>query len=867
MRVARALSLLAVLGTTACTEPVFKADTGDTGNGAPALTVDVPAPGSAFDAGDSVRVAGFVVDDRDASDDVVIRVAGDVSGDLGAARPAVDGNWERTVAVGAGDTTLIVTATDREGAETQVDVALTVYDPSVNNAPSTPVFHLEPAAPRTGDPVRVVIDAESVDPDGFPVSYDISWTIDGAPFASGEGIGPDTLFRGQAVHVEVRGNDGVVSSEVAVADLVVANAAPEGAFVSVFPDGDPTVESDLVCVVSGLFDREDDALLLNYSWTVAGTPAGSDMILPAGAAHAGEDIVCTVLADDGFAVSEFSSIVFQIGNAAPTPPVVSVFPAAPTDTDDLLCEVTVDSWDPDGDPVLYDYAWYRDGDYAGFLEPTLPSSVTTRDQMWTCEVTATDIGGLSSAVGRATTRILPAWSGTQSASEAWATIDGRTASGSFGKSISIVGDVDGDLVDDLLVGAPGERSGAGMMYLFSGADLGGASTVSDAAASWFGTRGGWSLGGYRAVSAPGDLDGDGYADLLFAATEADANGTNSGEVYLVYGSPALGTNNDVAGRSDWSFYGSSNDLVGARLATGDIDGDGIVDMMVSAPGASGTARNAGAVMFLRGEGGRLSGHVDAAAVDRFVYGDGELDELGWTLRYVGDVNDDGYGDVFTTAMYADVNGSESGTGSLLTGGPVITGTSTASSVAEAQFFGATAGDRLGYDASGEMDLDGDSRPDLILGVYQDDTFGTDAGSILLYRGRSRWASSYQMTDADLAIGGELAGGRFGHVFGNPGDLDGDRTADLVIGALFANPDGLASQGATYVLSGPDVSMVPTAGALWRSAGEATGDLYGDAVGFGAGDLDGDGRNDFAVGAHTRDTTATDAGRVYVWRGR
>jgi hypothetical protein len=274
------------------------------------------------------------------------------------------------------------------------------------------------------------------------------------------------------------------------------------------------------------------------------------------------------------------------------------------------------------------------------------------------------------------------------------------------------------------------------------------------------------------------------------------------------------------------------------------------------------------VAVFSGGGARLSGSAVHADADWRIYGDAELDELGWTLKLVGDVDADGYEDFFVTALYADAGGSEAGAGALVRGGRIPSSDQALAVAADARFLGDAEGDRMGYDALGGVDTNADGTPDLLVAEYQDDSGGVDAGQVHVFHGRPRFATSYDPADADHSVVGDEASARFGHVMSNPGDLDNDGTEDVLIGALFASPTGLAYQGAAYVLLGADVESVASSSAVdWRSYGEAASDLYGDALSSGRGDVDGDGAPDFAVGAQGDDSGGDGAGRVYIWRGR
>ncbi|MFZ5481271.1 MAG: Ig-like domain-containing protein [Myxococcota bacterium] len=832
-------------------------DTGEA-NTAPALTIDSPADGAAYDLGDVVTVAGFVADDRDEPTAVAVTVNDE------AATVGEDGTFSVDLTLDAGEHTLSVTATDSEGLSSTATRTVSVSAVPVDEAPTAPVVHVEPGDPITGDTLSVVIDAESVDPEGANVTYTFSWTADGVAAGEGETAGPVT--RGQEWVVTVVASDGALSSEAATASVTAGNAAPTGTGVTLSPAA-PTVADTIACAVEGVADAEGDAVTETYAFTVDGVAAGDGTAtLQAGAAAAGQSVVCDVTLDDGWDAVTLSSDALVVVNTAPGAPTVEVTPVEPADTDDLACAVVADAVDPDGDALTYTYAWSVDGVATGYATETIPADETHRDEVWTCEVVASD-GAASGPAASASVTIGLAWSGDEAASAAWGTIDGAVASGAFGKAIALPGDMDGDGLSELVVSANGESSSAGAVYLFAGADLGGAITTADAIASWDGEHAEGQLGGFRAVAAPGDLDDDGVADFMFAAPDADANGDGSGIAYLFHGGGSWGLDADP-GDADWTVGATANDQVGPRLLAMDLDGDAYEEIVVSAPGDSVNAREAGTVAIFEGTGGRRSGATTTADADQRIFGDAESDELGWTLKDIGDVDGDGYADLFTTSIYADPSGSSSGTGGLVLGGVGIGGSGVLADVATALFTGDAENDRMGYDAVGRVDLDEDGVEDLLVAEYQDDAAATDAGAVYVFLGRGRWATSYAGVDADHAILGDGASSRFGHVMSSPGDLDSDGRDDLLIGALFASPTGLSYQGAAYLISSPDWASASSAADLaWSSYGEAASDLYGDALGVGRADLDGDGRNDFVVGAQGHDTGGTSAGRVYLWRGR
>jgi hypothetical protein len=865
------LALLLPLGGCAAGDAGDTAGGTDVPDGAPALTLESPRDGEAFAEGATVTIAGAVEDDRDAAATLTVTVSTDLDGTVATPDIADDGSFTTPVTITPGDEALTVTVVDSAGNVASATVNITLAGDAVDDPPTAPTLHVLPTMPVSGDTLLAILDTPPEDPEGVAVAVAYLWsmgdgTTDPTEFSSDAAVDGDSVVRGQVWVVEAWGNDRTQDGAHGSATVTIANAPPTavGAFITPFDAG---LDDPLVCNIFSPSDAEDDPITYTYGWTVAGVAAGDGTAtLAAGIAEEGQDVVCSATLDDGFDTTTVQSGPIQIGNDPPGAAGVAIEPASPADTDDLACTIASPAEDPDGDPLVYTYTWSRDGVATGFTTPDIAAAETHRDEVWTCAVTATDPDGLS-GTGTASVTIGPAFAGAVSASDADVTISGGVANGAFGKTVAFVGDLDGDSLSELLIGANGEDDSDGVVYLFAGASLTGALTTADALGSWDGTYEDGQLGGFRSVAVPGDLDHDGATELWFAAADADDNGSGSGVAYLVYGGGTLADHADPAD-ADWSFTATAGDQAGARLAAGDLDGDGESELFVAAPGASDGGTASGTVAVFAGDATRRSGASTSADADWLVTGAAAGDGLGWTVKTVGDVDGDGYVDAVFGAMYADGAGSESGEAGLVLGGPGRTGTSSLATAAATRFAGDAAGDRLGYDVVGEIDLDEDGTEDLLVGAYQDDGGAVDAGAVFVYLGRAGWASAYGPGDADSQIEGSTAAGRFGHVMATPGDLDGDGVGDVLIGALFDDPDGLAYQGAAYLLGGPDWAAPRTdADIPWQAGGEDAGDLFGDALAVGRGDVSGDGADDFAVGAQGHDTAALAAGRVYVWFGR
>ncbi len=410
-----------------------------------------------------------------------------------------------------------------------------------------------------------------------------------------------------------------------------------------------------------------------------------------------------------------------------------------------------------------------------------------------------------------------------------------TAGLRFGVAASALEDQNDDGYWELLIGAPGYQAAgqdAGRVYLW----FGGVALRLNADRTWVGQPG-EQFG--HAVARIGDVNGDGRPDFAVGAPYADNAGQDAGRVYIFYGGNQISATPDriLEGRRAGERFGWS------ITALGDFNGDGRDDFAVGAPYSDAGAVENGAVYVFYGRNGHPNATPDLTVTGTLAY-----ERFGWAVaaadRFLG-------GSARCLAVGAPSTGS--GAGSRQGAVYVFQGTTSPSpgpnTTANLVLYSSateTAQNAFGFSVAGVGNFGGDSAPDLAVGIPNYSGGALDRGRVEIFFGGTGADAS-----ADRYANGANAGDRLGWSVAGVGDVTGTVADDVVIGAPYDNTRA-ASAGRAFIWAGGS-GNVTSAGALPTvdpgalQPGTAAGDLFGSWCAW-AGDIDGDGLDDFVVGA-------------------
>ncbi len=421
------------------------------------------------------------------------------------------------------------------------------------------------------------------------------------------------------------------------------------------------------------------------------------------------------------------------------------------------------------------------------------------------------------------------------------TAESKQAGAFFGSSVSTAGDVNGDGYSDIIVGAYKYDNGQtdeGCALVYHGSSAGPSTTAnwtaeSDQADANFG----------NCVSTAGDVNGDGYSDVIVGAPWYDNGQTDEGRAYVYHGA-STGLNTIA----DWTAESDQADRFGYSVSTaGDVNGDGYSDVIVGASGYDNGEADEGRAYVYHGSLAGLSTTADWTAESNQAFS-----QFGQSVSTAGDVNGDGYSDVIIGAAYS--NNHNRGWAFVYQGSSAGLSNTVAWSAESDQ-----AGDRYGRSVSTAGDVNGDGYSDVIVGAPEYNNQLNEAGRAFVFYGTSTGVS----TTANWTAKPLRAYAGFGHSVTTAGDVNGDGYSDIIVGAP-SYDNGQTIEGRVYIFYGASAGLSSTPGD-WIAASDQADAWFGYSVGT-AGDVNGDGYSDVIVGAPTYDDGQTNEGQAFVYYG-
>lgn len=430
---------------------------------------------------------------------------------------------------------------------------------------------------------------------------------------------------------------------------------------------------------------------------------------------------------------------------------------------------------------------------------------------------------------------------------------GKQPYGFLGQSLAADADLNSDGQQDMVIGANGAGpSRQGVVYIFSRNSYTDVTDPATAEVQIVGEKPGDQFG--WALTTRGDFNGDGQKDLVVAALKTD----HRGQVYIFEGGkiPAKGqvkassANHVIISKDSTETFGF------VVSADGDINGDGISDLVISAPSNSALGKEAGKVYIFQGGGwGDTLWTDDAACV---ITGEKEYDHLGSSITCGGNIIGDKINDLVIGAFFSSQDSMNGGRGYVLEGRrlweqqiPAAQADLIIGNSAPESWLG-TAAEIIG-------DINGDEKDELLISASGKYIHGDDAGAVFLfYGGKKKGKVSVQ--NADMTFTSGRTGNNFGTSIVRTGDIDGDNKEDWIISEPGGTVPGKDYYGRIYLFPTSFLSRNDFSNVIEEPI---PNNYFGKSI--SVGDINGDGKKEIIAGAFNDNSGGQKGGKVVVFK--
>ena len=386
---------------------------------------------------------------------------------------------------------------------------------------------------------------------------------------------------------------------------------------------------------------------------------------------------------------------------------------------------------------------------------------------------------------------------------------GEALDDTLGRWIAGLGDINGDNFDDFAISAVGHGNWSGKTYVFFGGSTnswGDETPITQANASFIGQTENDHSG--HGIYGVGDVNNDGFNDIMISGEWNDEGGTDAGQVYLIFGRPTNQWTKDaqLPQGVNASFIGNTTiQWLGFDAAgIGDINNDGYDDLAIGGMKNTTTLTRQVFIVLGRQTSQWQMDQPISEANASLSFEEWEASASNDWISGVDDVNGDGYDDFLIGTKLDDTGGMDAGAAHLYFGG-----SKGHFSRANVSFIGDIPGNYAGFAVAGAGDVNNDGFHDLLIGgVNVTNSIavwgGTNEGRVYLFLGRptNQWQTSYSLSTANYSFEGENPGDSFGSHVAGVGDVNNDGFSDIIMSAVHcALPNDGPIAGKTYLVLG------------------------------------------------------------------